>query len=147
MLTDGRNYLWVYVEDNGVSSFTRYMPNGAPGKILDAISDAFDVDIVSEREPQYWGFDTQEEWDAAMEALTKEDEEKFHAEVLKFLNREPHEIRQDTIGMLKAEIAKRLVEEDPTLLLPTNKRKFRDAIEMAYDRDYIVTLGPGHLPF
>ena len=46
-LTDGRNYLWVYINDDGfVACLTRYAGN-APGKILDAIADAFDTDIVS----------------------------------------------------------------------------------------------------
>jgi hypothetical protein len=63
-LTDGRNYLWAYVDDAGfVSCVTRYAGN-APSKILDAIAQTFDTDIFSEYEPQYWGFDTRVEWDA-----------------------------------------------------------------------------------
>jgi hypothetical protein len=71
-LTDGRNYLRVEIRDGLVSCFTRYAQNGDPGKILEAITDAFNVKIVSEHEPQAWGFDTQEEWDAALEAMAKE---------------------------------------------------------------------------
>jgi len=34
-LTDGNNWLWVYVDDDGfVACLTRYFQNGAPGKIL-----------------------------------------------------------------------------------------------------------------
>jgi hypothetical protein len=52
LLTDGRNYLWVYVDDDGfVGSFTRYAPNGAPGKILTAVMNVFDTDIFSEYQP------------------------------------------------------------------------------------------------
>ena len=30
LLTDGRNYLWVYIDDDGfVGCLTRYFPNGA----------------------------------------------------------------------------------------------------------------------
>jgi hypothetical protein len=47
-----------------------------PGYILTAISDGFDVDIVSEYEPQFWGFDTQEEWDARMEEMSRKDKEE-----------------------------------------------------------------------
>src|SRR5262245_1204828 len=61
-LTDGRNYLWVYIGDDGfVSSFNRWMPNGNPGKILNAVGETFETYIASEYEPQYWGFDTHEE--------------------------------------------------------------------------------------
>ena len=76
-LTDGRNYLWVYIDDAGlVSSISRYGGN-APGKILNSIAQAFDTDIFSEYQPQFWGFDTQEEWDAAMDQMAKESEEEF----------------------------------------------------------------------
>ena len=149
-LTDNRNYLCVHIADDGlVSAFTRYMPNGAPGKILRAIADTFDVDIVSEYEPLFWGFDTQEEWNAAWDAIAKEHDEEFHTQVLKFLNGEPHDIRPGTIGMQKAEIATKLVEEDPALLLPTNKNKLQNAIEATYDREHavIVTLGPEDMEF
>ena len=59
-LTDGRNYLWAYIgDDDFLTSFTRYAPNGDPSKILDAVKVVFDTYIVSEHQPQYWGFDTQ----------------------------------------------------------------------------------------
>ena len=144
-LTDGRNYLWVYINDDGqVSSLTRYFPGGAPGKILNAIAEAFDTDIVSEYQPQFWGFDTQAEWEAAEEQMSREADEKFHAELSKYLRGEPNEIRSGTIGMTWAEIAKRLVENDPELLLPENKEKLRSEIDAIYDREHAVrvTLTP-----
>jgi hypothetical protein len=70
-LTDGRNYLWAFMDDDGfVSSLTRWATNGDPAAILDAITATFDTVIVSEHEPEYWGFRTVEEWDAAMEKLS-----------------------------------------------------------------------------
>jgi hypothetical protein len=150
ILTDDRNYLCVHINNYGlVCCLTRYASYGAAGKILNAIADAFDVVIVSEYEPQFWGFDTQEEWDAAWDAIAKEDDDRFHSEVLKFWNGEPHDISPGTIGMLKAQIAVKLVEEDPTLRLPTNKSKLHDAIEATYDRDHAVkvTLGPEDIEF
>src|SRR5262249_33361506 len=136
-LTDGRNYLWVYIDDDGfVGCLTRYLPNGAPGKILNALANAFDIDIVSEYEPQFWGFDTQEEWDACMERMSRESEERFHLELLKYLRGEPNDIRPGTIGMIKAEIAKKLVENDPALLSPINKDKLHTEVESSYERDH-----------
>jgi hypothetical protein len=56
-LTDGHNYMWVNVDDEGfVSCVTSYFLGGAPDKFLNAIAEAFDTDIVSEHEPQFWGF-------------------------------------------------------------------------------------------
>jgi hypothetical protein len=64
-LTDGRSVLWVSADDEGfVSYLSRYAGNLAD-TILGAIAEAFSTDIFSEYEPQYWGYDTQEEWEAA----------------------------------------------------------------------------------
>jgi hypothetical protein len=70
-LTDSHNYVWVYGNKSGfVDMITRYGCNN-PTKILQAIAEAFGTDIFSEHEPQFWGFQTQEEWDAAWGARTK----------------------------------------------------------------------------
>jgi hypothetical protein len=139
LLTDGRNYLWLYIDDAGfVSCLTRYMPNGAPSKILSAIAEAFDTEIVSEYEPKFWGFETQEEWDTWELAIVKAQEEDFYKDILKYLQGELNNITPGTIGMIKAEIAKKLVDGDPMLLLPANKDKFQAAIESTYDCDHAV---------
>ena len=65
-LTDSRNFLWVYGDEKGlVLEFSTYGMN-ATERILAAIAVEFDVDLVSEHDPEFWGFETQEEWDAAM---------------------------------------------------------------------------------
>jgi hypothetical protein len=141
LLTDGRNYLWLYVDGAGfVAGLTRYLPNGVPSKILNAIAEAFDTEIVSEHEPQFWGFETHEEWDAWNQKIHKEYEDKYHDEMMKFLGGEPNDIRPGTIGMLKAEIAKTLIESDPTLLLTANKDKLRSEIELIYERDHVISV-------
>ena len=64
-LTDGRNFLWVYGNNDGmVSELIRYGMN-APQSILRAIGAEFAVEIVSEYEPKYWGYETEEECEAA----------------------------------------------------------------------------------
>jgi hypothetical protein len=66
-LTDGWNFLWVYFNAEGlVKSFSRYAPNGDPRGILREISETLDLEIVSEHEPQFWGFETWEELNAAI---------------------------------------------------------------------------------
>jgi hypothetical protein len=147
-LTDGNNYVWAYIDGDGfLDSLTRYAPGGSPAKILCAIAEAFDTGIVSEHEPQYWGFDTQEEWDEWNQQWSREAENRFHNELLKYLRGEPNDIGPGTVGMIWAEIAKKLADEDPGLLLPTNKDKLRKEIETIYDREHAVkvTLGPADL--
>jgi hypothetical protein len=139
-LTDGRNFVWVYINDTGfVGSVTSYGAN-APSKILNAIAQTFDTDIFSEYEPQYWGFDTKEEWDAWQHKLAKEYDEKFQTELLKYLRGEPNDIRPGSVGMRCAEIAKKLADDDPTLLLLENKGKLLDEARSIYNRDYAVTV-------
>ncbi len=58
-LRDGENnYLWAY--GNPVTGFTRYMPNGWPGFILQAIATEFGVEIYSEH-ALYYEEESQEE--------------------------------------------------------------------------------------
>jgi hypothetical protein len=62
-LTDGRNYLWVYSERDGMlGSMSRYGQN-AVGKILRAVAETFDTGIYTAHEPQFWGFANKEERD------------------------------------------------------------------------------------
>jgi hypothetical protein len=142
-LTDGRNGLFVYVNDKGrVSSLSRTASCGDPGKILEAIARVFDTDIVSEDDPRYWGFDTQEEWDAYMAQISKETRDRDRAELLKFLLGEPNDIRPGTGAMERAEIAKELVAKNPALLLPKNEVRFRSELNTIYDRRHM-----GEIPF
>ena len=86
-LTDGRNFLWIDGDEKGlVSLLSRYCTN-ASQRILQAICDEFDVDIASEYEPQFWGFKTQEAWDAWERARTTKEEKDFYNEVVKFVRR------------------------------------------------------------
>jgi hypothetical protein len=136
--TDGRNCLWVYIDENGyLDQLTRRGAN-APTKILRAIATAFDTEIFSEYEPQFWGFNTQEEWDAALEELNREQTERFYADLVKFASGEPNEIREGTIGEIQAKIAKRLAENDPDLLRPEHRKRLMKTVEAIYDRDHAV---------
>jgi hypothetical protein len=110
----------------------------APQRILRAIGDKFDVDIVSEYEPQYWGFGTQEEWDAALAKMEEEADQDFYNNVIKFVQGEEHEIRPGTIGMTRAEIAKRLIEESPDLLAEKKRSDLIKAVNTIYDRDHTL---------
>jgi hypothetical protein len=141
-LTDGRNYLWVYIAENGfVGCLSRYAGN-APGKILDAIAEAFETEIFSEYEPQFWSFDTKEEWDAAMKEMHDRHQQKFYADICAYVRGEPNDIRPGTVGETQAEIAKRLVEENASII--GDKDKLFAEIDTIYQRDHVVvvTFGP-----
>jgi hypothetical protein len=140
-LTDGRNFLWVHCDDEGlVSELVSYFPNGSPHRILRAICDEFDVYIVDEHQPQFWGFETQEEWDAFQMALEEEDDQRFYNEVVKFVRGEEHDIRPGTVGETKAEIAKRLIAETPDLLAEEKRPDLIKAVNSIYDKDHAVVV-------
>src|SRR5438094_3621550 len=85
-VTDGRNFLWAYFDVEGlVTSFTSYMPNGSPHVFLREIAATFEVEIVSEHDPRFWGYETQAEWDASWETLVERQEQEFSNELMKFV--------------------------------------------------------------
>jgi hypothetical protein len=148
-LTDGRNYLWVYINEDGlVGCLSRYGAN-APGKILRSIAEEFDTQIFSEYQPQFWGFDTQEQWDSAMKEMADRDRNEFYVDVCAYVRGEPNNISRGTIGEIEAEIAKKLVEKDPALMQPENKEKLLAAMQAIYTKDHavVIQLGPEDVAF
>jgi hypothetical protein len=147
-LTDGRNYLWVHLTEDGFVDGLKRFGGNAPGKILTAISEAFETDVFSEYEPQYWGFDTQEEWEAAWKKISDQDRDRFrdrfYAAVCAYIRGEPNEIVPGTIWEIKAKIVKTLIESEAALLRPENKDRLLSEMDAIYDRDHAVfiTLGP-----
>jgi hypothetical protein len=141
-LTDGRNYLWVYTDDDGsVSCLSRYGAD-APGKILNAIAEVFETEIFSEFEPQFWGFDTQEDWDAAMKEEDDRCRQEFYADVCAYVRGEPNDIRPGTHREFEVKIAKKLLEEEGIMI--DDKDKLLAGLDAIYRRDHavVVTLSP-----
>src|SRR5262245_13524259 len=141
-LTDGHNYLKVYIDDDGtVQDFIRWMPNGDPTHILIAIEDTFDTVNVSELEPQYWGFETHDEWrawDRSMGLAWEEEEfrktEEFYIELCKYLRGQPNGIEPGTGDEEQAQIAKTLVEKDPSLMELANKDRLMEETKFIWSR-------------
>ena len=129
-----------FSEDDGlVHSFTRWGFND-PRKFLNAVVQAFDTDIVSEHEPRYWGFDSQEEWNAALEELNRKSRDHFYADILRFVSGELNDIREGTVGEIQAKIAEQLVESDPEFLLPEQRDRLMKAVEEIFNRDHVTRL-------
>jgi hypothetical protein len=139
-LTDGCSFVWTFADDHGfVDVFSRYASN-APGFILGAIESAFDTEIVSEHDPLYWGFNTQEEWYAAWDKIALEDREQFYQDIMKYVRGEKSSLKPGTVGMQKAEIAKRLVSDNPHLKICDNREELFEAIEDVYSHDHAVVV-------
>lgn len=128
-LTDGINFLWVQEGPTGFTGhFTRYFPNGVPDQILAAVSEVFDTTIVSEHQPEYWGFDSQEKWDDYMQKQWEKEAAEFYVEMIKHVRDEPNDLRDGSNGMYWAEIGKSLIADEPSLASPHKERELLDAI-------------------
>src|SRR5690349_14467315 len=137
-LTDGACFLWLYVaNDSYVRSLTRYYPNHPwdVSRIVEAIEDHFNVDIPCEHDPEYWGFGTQEEWDAAWEKMEKEWVDERYDQIMRYVRGEPNSLAPGTHQFRLAEIAAQLVSEDPGLMLPTNREKLEAEIREISGRE------------
>jgi hypothetical protein len=97
-------FLEAFREEDGTCSFTRR--GVVPWTIFDAIAEEFEIEWVSEHDYRFWGFATEKEWDDWNNQLAKESEDKFYNDLVRYLRDEPNDLRQGTIGMIKAEVAK-----------------------------------------
>jgi hypothetical protein len=144
LLTDGRNYLHVTSENATglVTNLRRTAGTGAPGKILGAIAEAFDTDIWSEHDYQYWGFASREEEEAFHQGLAKQHDEELYQVTIDYLvHGQPHTYRRTTLGAIAIEHIKQLSVADPTLLEPVNKERVIHELHAAMDaRSVRVTL-------
>jgi hypothetical protein len=132
-LTDGGSFLWVSEDENGlVYRFSRYA-GSVPEHILRAIVDEFDVDVVSEHQPEYYGCRTVEELDELFARIANEiakDEKDFYIDVARFVRGESHGIKPGTIRSVKAGIAKRLIAESPELLADDKRPDLIKAVDL-----------------
>jgi len=137
LLTDGSNSLWIY-GDTVIDVATRYGLANFPGQILDAIGESFDTIIYSEHEPQYWGFETVEEWERVWDEMHKQKRAETYLEIMNYVNGLPTNIEPGTAAMSWAEIAQELIAESPTLLSPDHQEELMQEI---CDRYYGIDVG------
>lgn len=130
-LIDGPNYVWVY-GDEVVNRIRRFGNANNPNKILSAIGEAFETDIFSEHQPQYWGFETTKEWDDAEKRLHKKHQAELYVDIMKIIRGEPNSIKSGTVGMTQAYIAKELIAENPNLASPNCMEELMETIDIIY---------------
>jgi hypothetical protein len=130
--------LEAYQNDDGTSSFSRRSFTPVPWTVIDALTEEFKIELVSEHDHRYWGFANEKDWTDWQAQLAKEDEDNFYKNLCHYLRGEPNDLRPGTIGMLKAEIAKDLVATDESLMAPSNRHLLLEAVKVIYDRDHTI---------
>jgi hypothetical protein len=79
------------------------------------------------------GFESEEAFDKWMEDESRAAEEKFYADVLRYVQGEAHNLTPGTLGMGRADEVKKRVSERPELLLPENKNELRATFKQILD--------------
>jgi hypothetical protein len=139
-LTDGRNFIWADASSDGFLDTLVRRGRNAPRAILSAIEDVFETEIVSEHDARYWGYETQEEWDAVQNEMAEKHQREFEGELLKYLRGEPCGITPGTIGYIQAQVAQRLVAENPDLMLPGSISRLMAALKAESESHHVTVI-------
>ena len=130
-ITDG-NHCLHYVYPEGTAFGIIF--NGSC-RILLTVAEAYDVRIVSEHSHEFWGFETEEEFDLWHIEQAKKHEDEFYNDILKFVRGEEHNLRPGSVGMGTAEMAKKLIAECPELLAEDRRADLFKAAEEKHDSE------------
>jgi hypothetical protein len=125
--------LEVYENSDGSSLFSRRSFTPVPWAVIDALTEEFETEMVSEDDHRFWGFATEEEESAFHERMAKESEEDFYKNLIYYLLGEPNSLQAGTMDMHKAEIAKALVERNESLMIPDNRQQLLRAVKAIHD--------------
>jgi hypothetical protein len=78
--------------------------------------------------PRRQGEEFKAKRDAWEATSAEEHDDQFYADLLRYVADQPNNIKPGTIGEQDAQIAKRLVSEDPTLVSPDRRKEFMEKI-------------------
>jgi hypothetical protein len=137
ILSDGQTFISVWGQSGGAIGSLALEPPylySSAGALLKTIAKSMGTEFVmyTEHEPQYWGFDTQQEWDVAMEKLNRKQDDMFYADVLQFVAGDDQVLKAGTVGHGKGEVARKLISKEPSLIRPDKRDELLQAIDKAY---------------
>ena len=116
-LTDGNSVLWVE-GDEEIDCLLGFGMFNATEKILTAIEEAFDAQIFSEHQPQFWGNETENEWRCDRRKTAEEIQAKLNILIMRYVRGESLNIEPYSSFMPVVNIAKDLIIEKPDLASP-----------------------------
>ncbi|NRP27351.1 hypothetical protein XMD420_000954 [Marinobacterium sp. xm-d-420] len=130
-LTNGIDYIWIHLNKINETSCA-FQVDRIPTDFELQLIELLEANVYSEHEPQFWGFETMEEWHSAMEEEARIEREEFYANLVAFLKFKTHKFKKGTVAMDKVLIAHDLVIEDPTFLVAERKDQFLETIDKIY---------------
>ena len=134
-LTDQTNYLWVFSDNAGMFAWATAYGMNNPNCILDALIKIFDVDVVSEYQHQFWGFETQEDWDRFKDEIDRGSQDEFWKQLVSLVDGGDPQFDPGIVGSQKATIAKSIADDRPELLAVDRMDDLLFAIGETYDRE------------
>lgn len=137
VLTDGKNQLVVYAKD--VVKLIKRCGLNNETLILNAIAEVFDTKIYSEHSPQFWGFETQADWDAYQATAAEQSKRETYTEIMKFTRGEPSDIHPGTLGQTWANIATEQISKDPGL---ASQDRMDELMDMVYEKSIVKWVPP-----
>ena len=139
-LTDGNSVLWVEGDYEIYFMLGFGMFNGTE-KILTAIEEAFDVEIFSEHQPQYWGKEGEEECRCDRREVAKEVQTKLNVLIMGYIRGESPNIELYSSFMPVVNIAKDLIMENPGLASPDREVELLEKTNQICIEKYNATHG------
>jgi hypothetical protein len=92
-LVGGDGVLEAYKNDDGTSSFSRRSFTPVPWAVIDALTEEFETELVSEHDHRFWGFATKEEERDWHDQMAKEAEDNFYKDLSHYLRGEARDAR------------------------------------------------------
>ena len=122
-LTDGNSVLWIE-GDEEIDCLLGFGMFNATEKILTAIEEAFDAQIFSEHQPQFWGNETENEWRCDRRKTAEEIRAKLNIMIMRHVRGESLNIEPYSGFRPVVNIAKDLIIENPDLASPDREAEF-----------------------
>jgi hypothetical protein len=136
-VTDGTNSVWVDSDANGLVEKIAVWGNNDAEWLFAVITFKYSVKIISEFEPQYWGFDSEDEWHIAVWVDDLSDSYSMligppPTQISELSAMEDIHRRVTMLQILRHQIAARLIDADPSLREVENKHKLLRAAAVEY---------------
>lgn len=130
-LTDGGNWIRVYEDEEGFARLDGFGSDGlgcGPERFMRVLSEVFGTGIVSEYEPEYFGFESYEEWRYFQDEAAAKRDAELYEDLIKCVNGTENNFKSGTAGETWAKKAKALVADNPKLALREHKTEFFSAV-------------------
>jgi hypothetical protein len=140
LLSDGNSFMWAYRTENDSLSCVRHTQN-KPTHILNAVSEAFESELVSGDDRRFWGCDSGSEQDQN-DWWSCYDRRILYFKLMNFLKTGTHGFHVWTPGEVYMLVGKKLVESNPEFARPEKREDLLSAIEeIAMDKATLIEIG------